>query len=293
MTRMAPRSERADSVGYQTRSLTRALAILDAFTNEIRPLSVKDLHERLGLPKPTVSRLARELERGGYLQQVGRAYEIGPKTFELGSLFVRQHRFDEVAQPHLQALAAETLQTACLALLAGREVVNILVASSPRPVQYVAQVGDRDPAHATGLGKVLLSQLPDERLKEMFSDGPMPRYTPKTISDVPTLLAELRRTRRRAYAIDDEETALGLCCVAVAFEFPGIGWTGMSVSGPAADYHEATIPTFVEAIRNMARRLKTALEQNSSYRGPAPPASPHETPVNVKREPIDVKRPAL
>jgi DNA-binding IclR family transcriptional regulator len=275
---MPQRSERGDSVGYQTRSLTRALAILDAFTNEMRPLSVKDLHERLGLPKPTVSRLARELERAGYLQQVGRAYEVGPKTFELGSLFMRQHRFDEVAQPHLQALAAETLQTACLALLAGREVVNILVASSPRPVQYVAQVGDRDPAHATGLGKVLLSQLPDERLKEMFSDGPAPRYTPKTISESRMLLAELRRTRRRRYAIDDEETALGLRCVAVAFEFPGIGWTGMSVSGPAADYDEATIPTFVDAIRNTATGLKTALEQNSSHGGPSPQASPQETP---------------
>jgi IclR family transcriptional regulator, acetate operon repressor len=277
---MSPASEQAaDSVGYQTRSLTRALAILDAFTNEMRPLSVKDLHERLGLPKPTVSRLARELERGGYLQQVGRAYEIGPKTFELGSLFVRQHGFDDVAQPHLQALAAETLQTACLALLAGREVVNVLVAPSPRPVQYVAQVGDRDPAHATGLGKALLAQLPDERLKEMFTDGPIARYTPKTICDPRMLLAELRRTRRRAYALDDEETALGLRCVAVAFEFPGIGWTGMSVSGPAADYHEATIPNVVDAIRRTATTLKTALEQNNRYRAAAPPTSVQEVPL--------------
>lgn len=279
---MSPASEQPNFVGYQTRSLTRALAILDAFTNEIRPLSVKDLHELLGLPKPTVSRLARELERGGYLQQVGRAYELGPKIFELGSLFMRQHRFDDVAQLNLQELAAETMQTACLALLAGREVVNILVASSPQPVQYVAQVGDRDPAHATGLGKVLLSQLPDERVKEMFSDGPIARFTPKTICDVRTLLAELRRTRRRAYGIDDEETALGLRCVAVAFEFPGIGSTGMSVSGPSADYHDGTIPTFVDSIRRTATRLKTALEQNSGFRADIP-STPPATLV-VKRE---------
>jgi IclR family acetate operon transcriptional repressor len=273
---MGSDQQQSEPVGYQTRSLTRALAILDAFTNELRPLSVKDLHERLALPKPTVSRLARELERGGYLQQVGRAYEIGPKMFELGSLFVRQHRFEDVAHPHLQGLAAETRQTACLALLAGREVVNVLVASSPRPVQYVAQVGDRDPAHATGLGKALLSQLPDEHVNEMFNDG-IARFTPNTIRDVRTLLAELRRTRRRGYAVDDEETALGLRCVAVAFDFPGIGSTGMSVSGPAADYDATTIPTFVDVIRNTATALKTALESNSSVR--EVPTSPAAVPI--------------
>ena len=224
---------------------------------------MKDLHELLGLPKPTVSRLARELERGRYLQQVGRAYEIGPKTFELGSLFVRQHRFDEVAELHLHALAAETRQTACLALLAGREVVNILVASSPQPVQYVAHVGDRDPAHTTGLGKVLLAQLPDERVKEMYSEALLNRFTPKSIGDLRALLAELRRTRKRGYGIDDEETALGLRCVAVGFEVPGFGQTGMSVSGPTADYDDHAIAFFVEAIRRTASRLTDTLEETS------------------------------
>jgi IclR family transcriptional regulator, acetate operon repressor len=266
MNPIAPVRKQPDSVGYQTRSLTRALAILDAFTNERRPLSVKDLHVLLGLPKPTVSRLARELERGRYLQQVGSAYEIGPKTFELGSLFVRQHRFDEVAQAHLTELAAETRQTACLALRAGREVVNILVASSPQPVQYVAQVGDRDPAHTTGLGKALLAQLPDERVKELFSGASITRFTPKTTGNLRALLAELRRTRQRGYAIDDEETALGLRCVAVAFEASGVGSAGVSVSGAAADYHDGAIPSFVDSIQKTVTGLKAALEQNSGSR---------------------------
>jgi IclR family acetate operon transcriptional repressor len=232
-------------------------------------LSVKDLHELLGLPKPTVSRLARELERGRYLQQVGRAYEIGPKTFELGSLFVRQHRFDEVAELHLRGLAAETRQTACLALLAGREVVNILVASSPQPVQYVAHVGDRDPAHTTGLGKVLLAQLADDRVKEMYAGAPLARFTAKSIGDLRALLVELRRTRKLGYGIDDEETALGLRCVAVGFEVTGFGQTGMSVSGPAADYDDRAIASFVEAIGRTASRLKATLEESSELHASA------------------------
>lgn len=105
--------EHSERAAYQTRSLTRALSILDAFGTERRSLTVKEIRLLLDLPKPTVSRLARELRRAGLLRSVAGKYELGPKTYELGSLFVRQHRFDEVGRPHLEALAANTLQTAC------------------------------------------------------------------------------------------------------------------------------------------------------------------------------------
>jgi IclR family acetate operon transcriptional repressor len=124
----------------------------------------------------------------------------------------------------------------------------------------------------------------------MFNGG-IARFTPNTIRDVRTLLAELRRTRRRGYAIDNEETALGLRCVAVACDLPGIGLTGMSVSGPAADYDEATIPSFVEAIRKTAAALNAALESNSGFR--EVPTSAPVAGVNMERSRLDVKRSAL
>jgi IclR family acetate operon transcriptional repressor len=251
-----------NAVGYQTRSVTRALAILDAFTVVDGPLSVRDLHQIVGLAKPTVSRLARELARNGYLSDVGGAYEIGPKAFELGSRFIRGRQLDNLGRLHLLELAAETKQTACLAMLEGRDVVNLLVASSPQRVQYVTRVGGRDPAYATGLGKALLARLPDDQVRAILGGANLPSYTPNTICALDELLVELRRVRRRGYAVDREERALGLRCVAVAFDLSGMGTVGMSVSGPAADYSGGAVTTFAAAIQAVGARLEPELAQN-------------------------------
>jgi IclR family acetate operon transcriptional repressor len=252
-------------VGYQTRSLTRALSILDAFAIEKRALSVKELHELLQLPKPTVSRLARELEKGGYLRHKGRGYELGPKTFELGSEFVRQYRFHDVGRPQLEALAAELKQTACLALLAGRRIVHVVVVPSPRPVQHVTEVGNSAAAHATALGKALLSVLPEKEVEALLGVGDLPAFTPNTIVDRGRLLAELQTVRDRGYAIDDEETSVGLRCVGVASDLPGVGPAAVSVSGPASDFTKTTIPVFAEAVRDAIMQLERALTQAADY----------------------------
>jgi len=253
------------TVGYQTRSLTRALAILDAFSTGQQVLTIKELHERLDLPKPTISRLARELARGGYLRNAGRAYELGPKTFELGSLFIRQRRLDDLGQTHLSALAAKTLQTASLALLAGTDMIHVIVAPSPHPIQHVTEVGSRAEAHATGLGKALLAALPEEDVPALLGSKPLTRLTVNTIGDVETLMEELSRIRERGFAFNNEETAIGLKCVAVAADLPAVGSAAVSVSGPAADYTDERIPIFVEEVKATVAALEDALGRGRDY----------------------------
>jgi IclR family acetate operon transcriptional repressor len=206
------------AVGYQTRALARALAILDAFTIEEPALTTKDLHLRLDLPKPTVSRLASMLELHGFLRRADGAYELGPKTFELGSLYVRQHRVFERFRLPLKRLSAESKQTTCLAELAGFSIVHLLVMRSPMPVHYVTETGSRAPAHATGLGKALLASIEAEEVERLLGDGGLEPFTRNTICDRDELFAELDRIRKRGYAVDNEEYAAGLKCLAIAIE---------------------------------------------------------------------------
>src|SRR5262245_28930497 len=118
---------KGERVGYQTRSLTRALAILDAFTAERRNLGVKDLHVLLDIPKPTVSRLAGDLQKAGYLRSTADGYELGPRIFELGLVFDEQYHLQELARPLLHELAQNANQTACMGILDGPEIIHICV----------------------------------------------------------------------------------------------------------------------------------------------------------------------
>ena len=245
--------------------MARALAILDAFSAEESALTTKDLHLKLDLPKPTISRLGSMLERHGFLRRSNGAYELGPKTFELGSLYVRQHRVFERFRWPLQRLSAESKQTTCLAELAGFSIVHLLVARSPMPVHYVTETGSRGPAHATGLGKALLASIEAEEVDRLLGDSRLERFTANTIRGRDELFAELDGIRKRGYAVDDEEYADGLKCVAIAIELEHVGLVAISVSGPSADYAAHTIPRFAKLLRRTAVKLSDEAANAAEY----------------------------
>ncbi|HEX4518629.1 MAG TPA: IclR family transcriptional regulator [Gaiellaceae bacterium] len=254
-----------EAVGYQTRSLIRALAILDSFGPDEPTLSVKDLHERLGVPKPTISRLASVLEKHGLLRGAGHGYRLGPKTFELGALFARQYGLQSAARPPLEAMARETSQTSSLAVLSSASVVYLIVARPLRPIHHVTDAGSRELAHLTGLGKALLSTLEPAAVERLLGPEPLESQTPHTLTDYASLHEELELTRNRGYALDEEEFALGLRCVAIQLELPRVGLAAISVSGPAADYASSDIPAFVEILRQTAAELEAAFAQAAEF----------------------------
>src|SRR4051812_6571661 len=216
------RADRASETGYQTRALVRALSILDVFGAERRPLAVKDLHRLLDVPKPTISRLATVLDRFGYLSRRGQAYVLGPKLLELGSLFAGQDGLIELSRQPLEDASADAHETTCLGVLKGADVMHVVVVPSSRPVHYVTNTGSLAPTHSTGLGKALLADLDQVALKAQLAALSLRRYTTKTITDPKRLRRELASIRRRGYAVDDEETAIGLRCVAMAVRLPRI-----------------------------------------------------------------------
>jgi IclR family acetate operon transcriptional repressor len=116
------------------------------------------MHAKLGIPKPTIVRLASLLVGEGYLRREDGGYAIVAKTLHLGSLYVQHNDFMRLCRPPIEALAAETLQTASLAKLVGPRIVHLVVARSPRPIQHVKRAGTLGMPHATGVGKAILSR---------------------------------------------------------------------------------------------------------------------------------------
>jgi IclR family acetate operon transcriptional repressor len=255
--------------GYQTRALVRSQAILDLFSSERRPLGVKDLHRLLALPKSTVSRLSSVLEQFGYLTRRGATYVLGPKLFELGSLFARQDGLVEISRIPLEEASADARQTSCLGVLKGPDIVHVVVVPSLSPVHYVTNVGSLAPAHSTGLGKALLAELSGDAFEFQMSQLVLKRYTPNTIADMQRLRKEINIVRRRGYAIDDEETAIGLKCVAMAVSLAPMGVVAISFSGPAADFTDQRIEQYVDRLAKTASQLCVAFSAAADHRSHA------------------------
>jgi DNA-binding IclR family transcriptional regulator len=193
---------------------SRALALVGAFDEEHRRLTLTELAHRAGLPLPTAHRLVAELVAWGALERTSAGdYVIGRRLWDLGLLAPHNAGLVELASPYLHDLYGATLATVHLAVREGSEVLYLDRLRGSTSVPIVSTVGSRLPMHATGVGKVLLAFAPLEIQRAVLAD--LSRITPYTITQPGILQRQLATVLRDDYATTVEEMSLGACSVAV------------------------------------------------------------------------------
>ena len=162
---------------------TRALALLGAFDEQHRRLTLTELAARAGLPLPTAHRLVGELAAWGAVSRTPSGeYVVGRRLWDLGLLAPVQTGLRQVASPFLHDIYAATLATVHLAVRDGTEVLYLDRLAGHTSVPVVSRVGTRLPMHATGVGKVLLAHAPPEVQAAVLAD--LPRITAYTVTRV-------------------------------------------------------------------------------------------------------------
>jgi len=193
---------------------SRALALLGAFDEHHRRLTLTELAERAQLPMPTAHRLVGELVTWGALTRAPTGeYAIGRRLWDLGLLAPVQTGLRELASPYLHDLYGATLATVHLAVRDGAEVLYVDRLAGHASVPVVSSIGSRLPLHSTGVGKVLLAHAPAEVQRGVLAD--LGRVTPYTITQPGLLRRQLGRVQRDGYATTTEEMSLGACSIAV------------------------------------------------------------------------------
>lgn len=257
---------------YQVRALERALQILGAFSLEEPELSLSDLSMATDLPPSTTLRLLTILAQFGYVEKSPDTdrYRIGVGMFERGSIYIQTTSLEAEAAEPLETLARETNQTASLAVLDRTDIVHIAVYQPDRAIRYFAPVGQREMAHCTGLGKVLLSGLSEEQVDEIVAQRGLPGRTDRTITTIATLRANLTEIREKGYAIDNEESLVGLRCVAAPiYDDRNRITAAVSASGPAAEFNDATMPGLIDTITRTAAIISARLGHRVQHDIPA------------------------
>ncbi len=196
-------------------SLDRGLAILEMVGQARRPISVAELTPALGIDRSSVFRLANTLRMRGFLIQLpSKEYVLGPAVRRLANSFRWSRGLEQIARPHVAALAAATGETTHLVIREGRQALFVDHEMAAQPVGVSVSSGRCEPLHCTAVGKALIADFEREELEKLLGDEPLPAPTRRAIRSVAELAKECRRTRRRGYAIDDEEFHKGVRCVA-------------------------------------------------------------------------------
>ena len=225
---------------YVTRSVERALSILQLFALGEAEIGLSEISSRAGLHQSTVFRLLATLSAAGFTEQsplTGR-YRLGLSALTLGQAFLRHSDLRQIAEPALGVLRDRSGETVHLATLDGTQVVYLEKLPGLHPIGLMSsRVGDRAPAHCTGLGKALLAHQPEAVLRESYRSG-LTEFTPRTITRIGPLLAEMEKVRQAGFAVDDEEHEPGVVCIAASVSDSRRVVAAISVSGPSERIRE-------------------------------------------------------
>jgi IclR family transcriptional regulator, KDG regulon repressor len=225
------------------------------------PPRVSALARDLGLPRNTAYELINTLASRNLvsLDSDGRV-RLGFHLFELGSVYTQSLDLFNEARPIVHELVLATNQTVHLAMLDGRHAVFLIKEEGTQSVRNLSAVGRRVPAHGTAVGKAILAFLPREETLRRLEGARLERLTPRTITNVEDLLADLDLAIERRYSTDDEESNPDVCCLGVPIRNEhGDVTAGMSVSVHRSqmtpDYREQLAQLLTAAGEQLSRRM--------------------------------------
>lgn len=204
-------------------SLAKGLAVLGAFGNSRRTMSLSEAAQVAGLSRAAARRVLLTLAELGYVEQDGRDFTMTPKILELGYAYLSMQSWIERAEPLMRQLSAD-LQAACnAATLHGSEIVFVAQISAPSWLMAPAiPVGTRLPAFHTSLGRILLGHLDRDEVWARLKATKVVPHTPYTIVDPSALVERVMADREQGFSIVDEELERGLRTLAV----PVVGRNG-------------------------------------------------------------------
>lgn len=229
----------------RVQSVDRTIDVLEALAEVGGIGRSKEIAQAVGLPVPTVHRLLATLNIRGYVLQLpDRRYALGSRLVRLGTVAAQQSGAQ--VQPVLDRLVARLEETVNLAFLTQDTMTYVAQASSHRSMRMFTEVGRRVALHASGVGKAVLTTLPESQVRGVL--------TATGTRDLDAVLSEVGISRERGYAIDDEEQEVGVRCLAVAVP-GGPAPAALSVSGPSSRLEPVVYEQVAAQLRATANEL--------------------------------------
>ncbi|MFO8064080.1 MAG: IclR family transcriptional regulator [Spirochaetota bacterium] len=250
-------------------TVVTAANILEAIASHDKVLP-QSLAKELDLNRSTVHRMLHTLQILGYVgKQPDGYYRLTFHLFEIGNSVLHSRNLIDSARRSLLQLSTDTGFTVNHAVLFEDETLYVDKASPPSYLQLDRSIGETEPLHCTSLGKTLLAFQREEEQARILSSIELPALTPYTITDRGKLERELATVREQGYAVDNQELALELRCLAAPVRSSdGRLLSAVSISGPADRLLPETIPELLPRLLEAVRTISVNMEQTESSSPP-------------------------
>ncbi|MGP9489561.1 IclR family transcriptional regulator domain-containing protein [Glutamicibacter sp. AOP33-2CA-4] len=247
----------AEQPDYYVKSAEKTLAVLLAFKGESSALTVSQVAAATDQTRASARRFLLTLADLGYLAVVGNTYRQTPRVLDVGASYLSSLTLPRAAISHLQRLARELDETTSLCVLEGQDILYVERVSAPRLHQMNVSIGNRLPAWATSMGRVLIANLTAGEREDFLQGIELRSYTEHTVGSLEELRAELDRVAEQGWSLVNQELDEGLRGLAVPVRRGNqlLGALNVSVQSGRADaakISESMLPALYRTAKDIA-----------------------------------------
>lgn len=251
----------------QVQSLVRALRLLSVVAKADDGLTLTETAQRASLPVSSAHRLLSTLQQERFVRfdHERTRWFVGVEAFVAGSGFLRSRDLVAVARPYMRHLMEESGETVSLAVEEGGQAIYLAQVECRQLMRALASPGQRAPLHSSAVGKAMIAFAGEPRKQSLMDNVHLERFTDRTIVRPAAFADAIEEARKRSFAVDDEEYAVGLRCVAAPiFNEAYEAIAAISLSGPKARITDPKL----EALAALAQSAATKITRD--YGGAAP-----------------------
>ncbi|HYA89906.1 MAG TPA: IclR family transcriptional regulator [Thermodesulfobacteriota bacterium] len=245
-------------IAYSAPSVKKAFKILSAVSDSSNGLGISDLSKQLKIGKSTVHGITSALEELGVLVRdpLYKRYTVGYSLMELCRSAYSKIELKDLARKPMEKLMEKVGETVFLGVLNGDHITIVDVVESRNEMKIISPPGTRLPLFAGAAGRVLLSQIEEEKAKGIVQKKGLVRYTSKTVIDHRQFLREIEKAREQGYAVDDEEYILGVRAVAAPLLFASSPPAALWVVGFTSTMDDHKMKAVIREIRETVQDVK-------------------------------------
>jgi len=248
---------------YFVPGLARGLRVLEIIAEADKPLTIAEIAKILGVSRSSAFRITYTLNHLGFLScpKGDKLYDLGPRVLGLGFSYLNRQDIIKIAKPHLERLRDQTEISSHLAIRETNEVLyldNIVSKSS-----FVSNIstGERRPVYASPLGWVLMGDILDADIRDVFEGTIFKKLTEHTPKNIDDLIARISQARERGYVISRGFVQRGGSTItAPILDEAGKVVAVIDISGPDSGFDfdkmdSFYVPAVVDTAREISRNL--------------------------------------
>jgi len=250
--------------GYSAPSVKKAFKILQAIADSPSGLGVSELAKKLNMGKSTVHGIAMGLETLGVLVRdpIQKKFNLGYTLLELSRRAYARIELRDVGRGPMERLMEKVGETVFLGIMNGDHATILDVVDSHNEMKITSPPGTRLPLLAGATGKVFLAQLEEKKAKEIIQKMGLVRFTAKSIFDQKKFLKEVEETKKKGYAVDDEEYMLGVRAIAAPIQTASPPLAAIWVVGFTSSLNDQKMERVILEIKKTAEEISQSMRDH-------------------------------